>query len=110
MEATRAVVHSFFVVSEAKPGLVTLSDAVVVDRGVRKIDGRWTLSLTLRDRRFVDAFMRLGDDLVDSSRLGGRNESHALQLLARAVEQWKELFKYGAGQRLSLSAIRGVVR
>ena len=54
----------FFVISDIKPGLVKLSDAVVVDRGIRKLDDRWTLSLTLRDNRFAEVFMRLGDDLV----------------------------------------------
>ena len=98
----------FFVISETKPGLVKLSDAVAIDRGIRKLDGRWTLSLTLRDRRFADEFMRLGDDLVDSSR-EGRNEAHALQLLSRAVEQWRALFALSAGEHLPLPAIRGLV-
>ena len=96
----------FFVISDTKPPLVRLSDAVIVERGVRQLDGRWTLSLTLRDRRFRDEFIRLGDDLVDSSR-GGSNESQALQLLVRAVEEWKALFSYSSGH-LSLPAIRGV--
>ncbi|WP_407687365.1 PD-(D/E)XK motif protein [Mycobacterium sp. HUMS_1102779] len=98
----------FFVICESKPGLVTLSDAVIVDRGVRTLDSRWTLSITLRDNRFADAFMRLGEDLVDSSRKG-RNEAHALQLLVRTVERWKALFAYGSNQHLSLPAIRGLM-
>lgn len=98
----------FFVISDVKPGLVTLSDAVIVDRGVRTLDDRWTLSLTLRDTRFADVFMRLGDDLVDSSR-SGHNEANALQLLVRTVERWKGLFAYGPNQHLSLTAIRGLV-
>jgi hypothetical protein len=98
----------FFVISDIKPGLVKLSDAVIVDRGVRTLDGRWTLSLTLRDNRFADVFMRLGDDLVDTSR-GGHNVANALQLLVHTVERWKALFAYGPNRHLSLAAIRGLV-
>ena len=64
--------------------------------------------MALRDSRFVDVFMRLGDDLVDSSR-NGHNEAHALQLFVHAVEQWKALFAYGPSRHLSLPAIRGLI-
>jgi hypothetical protein len=98
----------FFAISDVKPGLVTLSEAVAVERGVRSIDGKWTLSLTLRDARFADEFMRLGDELVDSSR-SGQNETHALQLMVRAVEDWKRFLSYGPSQQLALPAIRGLL-
>lgn len=98
----------FFVISDTKPGLVSLSDAVVIERGIRTIDGRWTLSLTLRDGRFMDEFMRLGDDLVDNSRAGG-NESHALQIMVRTVDEWRAFLSYGPNQHLSLPAIRGLL-
>lgn len=97
-----------FVISDAKPGMVSLSDAVTVERGVRQADGRWTLTLTLRDRRFVAEFMRLGDDLVSSTG-AGRNEVHALRLMVDTVEHWRALFAYGASDHLSAPQIRGLV-
>jgi hypothetical protein len=98
----------FFVISNVKPGLVSLSDVVEVQRGLRSVDSRWTLSLTLRDSRFISEFIRLGNELIDSTS-SGCNESHALQLLVEAVKHWKGLFSYSPPQQLSKSQIRGLL-
>lgn len=98
----------FFVISDVKPGLVSLSDAVAVERGVRSVDGRWTLSLTLRDSRFINEFMQVGNELIESTRTG-YNEAHALQLLVEAIGHWKALFSYSPPQQLSKPRIRGLI-
>jgi hypothetical protein len=98
----------FFVISDLKPGLVQLSDAVDVERGVRSIDDRWTLSLTLRDDRFISEFLQVGNDLIDSTRVG-YNEAHALQLFVEALGHWKALFSQTPPEQLSKSGIRGLI-
>lgn len=98
----------FFVISDLKPGLVSLSDAVAVDRGVRSVDGKWTLSLTLLDSRFTTEFMRVGNELVDSTS-EGYNEAHSLQLFVEAIRHWKALFTYSPPQHLSKPQIRGLI-
>jgi len=98
----------FFAISDLKPGLVELSDAVDVERGVRSIDDRWTLSLTLRDSRFINEFMQVGNDLIDSTR-AGYSEAHALQLFVEALGHWKALFSHGPPEQLSKSEIRGLI-
>lgn len=98
----------FFLISSTKPGLVTLSDAVEVERGTRSVDGLWTLSLTLRDGRFISEFMALGNELVDSTSVG-YNELHALQLLVDAIRHWKGLFSYSPPQQLTKPQIRGLL-
>ena len=78
----------FFVVSDIKPGWVQMSDAVEVQRRKRTVDGRWTLSLTLRDGRLRSEFLQLGNHLVDSTSTG-TNEAHGLRLFVGAKSHWK---------------------
>ena len=98
----------FFVISDTKPGWVQMSDAVEVQRRKRTVDGRWTLSLTLRDGRLRSEFLQLGNHLVDSTSTGN-NEAHGLRLLIDAISHWKGLFAYRSPQQLTRAEIRGFI-
>lgn len=98
----------FFSITEAKPGLPDLSNVVGVERGVRKIDGKWTLSLTLRDPRFQDVFMRLCEDLARRSATAV-SELQAMNYFLAGVAEWKQLLRNPLDDRLSLEAIRGLI-
>jgi hypothetical protein len=97
----------FFSITDIKPGLPDLSSAVRVERGVRRIDGRWTLALTLRDKRFLDVFLKLCEDLAYRT-VPASSEAHALSLLLAGVTDWKQLLHSPASQRLSINEIRGL--
>lgn len=96
----------FFVISDMKPGLVQMSDAVEVQRRKRSVDGRWTLSLTLREARLTSQFLQLGNHLVDST-ADANNEAHGLKLLVDAISHWKGLFASRSTLQLTRSEIRG---
>lgn len=98
----------FFSITETKPGLPDLSSVVEVERGVRKIDGKWTLSLTLRDARFQEVFMRLCEDLARRSATA-ISEPQAMNYFLAGVAEWKQLLRNPLDDRLSLEEIRGLV-
>ncbi|MFT2815560.1 PD-(D/E)XK motif protein [Leifsonia sp. A12D58] len=98
----------FFVITDAKPGLPELSRVVNIERGIRTIDGKWTLSLTLVDALFMDVFMRLIEDLV--RRLGkATSEAQAINYLLAGIDEWRHLLRNQGDDRLPLEAIRGLV-
>ena len=97
----------FFTITGIKPGLPELSSAVRVERGVRKIDGRWTLALTLRDKRFTDVFLALCEDLANRTTVAN-SESQALHFFLTGVLDWKYLLQNPLNARLSNSEIRGL--
>lgn len=98
----------FFVICDEKPDLMDVSDIVRVERGVRSVDGKWTLSLTLVDSRFVKVFMRLGEDLVRRSS-SAATEAQALKIFGATVAEWKNLLTNTPIQRLSKGAVRGLL-
>ena len=98
----------FFSITETKPGLPDLSNVVEVERGVRKIDGKWTLSLTLKDARFQEVFMRLCEDLARRSAIAV-SELQAMNYFLAGVAEWKQLLRNPLDDRLSLEEIRGLV-
>lgn len=97
-----------FVITARKPALPELSAAVEVVRGVRAIDGRWTLSMTLVDSSYRDVFFVFANDLV--TRSGGVDtEAAALQDLYIVLRQWKRLFSGAPQQGLSRQELRGLM-
>jgi hypothetical protein len=106
--ATETAKAVFFWITATKPGLPDLSGAVAVERGVRKLDGKWTLSLTLRDDRLLDVFMNLCEDLARRSSVA-TSETHALTSLLEGLADWKHLLRTMNGEHASSEAIRGLV-
>jgi hypothetical protein len=98
----------FFCISDAKPGLPELSDAVSVERGVRAIDGKWTLSLTLQDPRLLGVFMRLCEDLAHRT-AGANSEAQAMRWLLDGVAEWKHLLRTPPADGITIEVIRGLV-
>ena len=98
----------FFCITAIKPGLPELSNVVRVERRVRTLDGKWTLSLTLRDARFLDVFMRLCEDLARRSEVA-TSESQAVNYFLAGVADWKHLLRNPLDDRLSSEAIRGLI-
>ena len=98
----------FFFITDAMPGLPELSRSVRIDRGVRVLDRRWTLSLTLVDDRFREVFLRLFDDLVRRS-AHASSERHALALVFSGIDEWKQLLRDNMDKRMTIEAIRGLV-
>ena len=98
----------FFSITSAKPGLPDLSNVVNVERGLRNLDAKWTLSLTLRDDRLLNVFMSLCEDLARRT-AQTHSESHALSALLEGIAEWKHLLRNVNNDRLSLEEIRGLI-
>jgi hypothetical protein len=98
----------FFSISSVKPGLPDFSRAVRIERGVRAIDGRWTLSMTLTDMRFTEVYLRLCEDLVRRTE-NAASEISAMNQLLIGLSEWKDLFHDSLDQRPTLGKIRGLV-
>jgi hypothetical protein len=98
----------FFSITSSKPGLPDLSNVVTVERGIRKLDGKWTLSLTLRDARLFEVFISLCDDLARRT-ARALSESQAIAALLEGVAEWKHLLRNIPDNRLSIEGIRGLV-
>lgn len=97
----------FCSISNLKPGIPELSDAVDVTRTQRSIDGNWVLLLTLRVTKFTDVFVQLCAHIVDCV-TEAQSESHGLSAFLTGVEDWRTLLQAGPSQRLSLESTRGL--
>lgn len=98
----------FFSITSSKPGLPDLSNVVNVERGLRNLDAKWTLSLTLRDDRLLEVFMSLCEDLARRT-AHTNSEPHALSALLEGIAEWKHLLRNVNNDRLSLEEIRGLI-
>jgi hypothetical protein len=97
-----------FVITDEKPPMPDLSGVIRVDRGKRTRDGRWTLSLTLTDNRFLETYLQFASDLVLRTS-DARTESEGLIRLLTAVNEWKRLFARGTRAQLTEMELRGLV-
>lgn len=97
----------FCSISNLKPGIPELSDAVDVTRTQRTIDGHWVLLLTLKAAKFTDVFVQLCAHIVDRVSETS-SEAQGLSAFMAGVEEWRTLLQAPPSQRLSLDATRGL--
>jgi hypothetical protein len=97
----------FCSISNLKPGIPELSDAVDVTRTQRTIDGHWVLLLTLKAAKFTDVFVQLCGHIVDRVSETS-SEAQGLSAFMAGVEEWRTLLQAPPSQRLSLDATRGL--
>ena len=102
-DASRAV---FVLVTNSRPQVPQLSEAVSVDRGHRS-DGSWTVVLTLLQNSLLDTFMGMCVELARRSS-GGVTEDSALGLFFETLNQWRLILGRNAS-RLSMEGLRGLV-
>lgn len=92
---------------DQQPDPPELGKAVGVDVGERPEYGEWTLVLTLREPGLTETFIDLCVELAYRSALGS-DESAALRLFHRALQEFKDLLTGGSG-RPSAAKMRGLI-
>ena len=97
----------FCSISNFKPGIPELSDAVDLTRTRRTIDGHWVLLLTLKDTKFTEVFVQLCAHIVDRVSATS-SEAQGLAAMMASVEEWRTLLQASPSQRLSPEATRGL--
>jgi len=102
-ESSRPV---FILVTEVRPPMLQLSEAVDVHLGDRG-DGTWALALTLLNRSMVDTFIGMCLELIRRSG-EANNASESLNLFFETLRQWRELLERDS-HRLSVESLRGLV-
>jgi hypothetical protein len=97
-----------FVIVNQKPPMPELYGVISVERRQRASDGKWTLALSLTDRRFLEAYLQFAADLVNRTADAG-SEAEGVATLLRVVSEWKRLLARGPRAPLSESALRGLI-
>lgn len=92
--------------SVAKPNMPQVADVVVVHRA--ESEGAWVLTLTLQDRRFLEAFIRLAAHVVDRTR-PQMSEAQALSVMDSVFDEWKRMLTPSPRGRLGIDTLRGLV-
>lgn len=101
-DAPRVVIRSV-----DKPVKPTLSDVVSVER-YEEQSGKWNLSLTLRDNKFSEVFLRLTDDMYARSS-DAPNPRVALDRVAAVLEEWRRLLEPRPLGLLTMDELRGLI-
>lgn len=97
-----------FVIVKDKPPLPDLSGIIEVERRQRTGDHKWTLALSLTDRRFLDPYLQFSTDLV-SRTADAATEAQGVATLLKVVAEWKRMFARGPRPPLSEDALRGLI-
>ena len=93
---------------DERPAKIRLGDAVNVEVGWRAAQREWAMVLTLCDSKLTETFVDLCIDLADRSNAGS-DETQALSIFRRALEEFRDLLSAGRGPALSLEELRGLV-
>jgi hypothetical protein len=97
-----------FVIVADKPPMPELSGVISVERRQRASDGKWTLALSLTDRRFLDAYLQLAADLVNRT-AGASSEVEGMASMFRVIAEWQRLLARGPRAPLSEIGLRGLI-
>lgn len=92
--------------SSARPNVPNLADVIVIHRA--ESNGAWVLTLTLQDRRFVEAFIRLAVHVVDRTR-PQISESAALAVMDSVFDEWRRMMTPSPRGRLGIDTLRGLI-
>lgn len=93
--------------TSAKPQKPSLSEIVTVER-YEDASGKWNLSFTLQDQKFLEVFLRLTDDLHARSRTAS-NEAIALDRVGVVFDEWRRLLKPRPSGLLTMEELRGLI-
>lgn len=93
--------------TKMKPPRPVLASIVSVER-FEDQSGNWNLSLTLQDKKFLEVFLRLSDDL-NGRTAAANSESSALRLLADVIDEWRRLLTPRPAGLLSMEELRGLM-
>jgi hypothetical protein len=93
--------------TKTKPPKPALANMVIVDR-FEDQSGTWNLSLTLQDKKFLEVFLRLTDDLHGRT-AAAFSEASALRLLGDVIDEWRRLLTPRQAGLLSMEELRGLV-
>lgn len=94
------------VVCAARPPMVQPMRAVLIEQGLRS-DGRWTLRLSLQDKRLRPVFVALCDDIIACTRSGVVG-SRLGQVVVERIVHWRELLQRDTAG-LGEMALRGLI-
>lgn len=97
-----------FVIVGDKPPVPDLSGIIEVERRQRTADHKWTLALSLTDRRFLEPYLQFSTDLV-SRTAHAATEAQGVATLLKVVGEWKRMFARGPRPPLSEDALRGLI-
>lgn len=93
--------------AKSKPPKPALANVVTVERFEDQA-GTWNLSLSLQDKRFLEVFLRLTDDLHGRT-ASANSEASALRLLGDVIDEWRRLLTPRAAGLLSMEELRGLI-
>lgn len=99
--------YSLLLISENEPQRIFSSRIIAVDIGHRD-DGRWALSLSLSDERFMDIFCHFCDDIINSSRSIPDTKQDMIFVCGR-YDKWQEMLRKNRSGVLSEAAIKGLI-
>lgn len=97
-----------FLIVDEKPPIPDLSGVIEVERRQRTTDQKWTLALSLTDRRFLEAYLQFSTDLVTRTS-DAANEARGVATLLKVVAEWKRMFARGPRAPLGEDALRGLI-
>ncbi len=73
-----------------------------------RIDGRWSVSLSLIDDTYRDMFVLFCSDIIDSSR-NIQNKDNGTRFIIKRYEEWKKMLANSKGEMLSPEEIKGLL-
>ncbi|HAG10722.1 MAG TPA: PD-(D/E)XK motif protein [Desulfotomaculum sp.] len=99
---------SLLVISDADIGIVDSSKSMVVKRGRRETDNRWTLTFDLLRNEQQGVFMNFCSDIIEYSRTAANSED-ALDLVTKRYKQWSRLLEYQRKGLLDENSQKGLI-
>jgi hypothetical protein len=95
-------------ITDRRPDVVRLGEAVNVEVRERTAQREWSLILTLDDPSMADTFMDLCIDVAARS-AAGHDESEALAIFRTVLDEFRDLLTFRRHRALSLEALRGLI-
>lgn len=98
---------ALLVICNQEPELLPSSKSIIVSKGHR-IDGRWTLALTLMRTEQESVFETLCADIISYSQTADNGQA-ALKLTAKRYKQWNKLLEHHRKSLMDESSRKGLL-
>ena len=98
---------SLLLICDSEPPALESSKMISVSKRIRS-DGRWALSLSLKDDAYKDIFLLFCGDIIGSTR-SFTSRKTAVDYFARRYREWREMLADSRGELLSPNEVKGLL-
>lgn len=100
--------YTLLLISSEEPRNLISSKVIDVTAGKRTTDGKWALSFSLVDDKFMDLFLQFCDDMIMASR-ALKDPANGPEFVCMRYIGWQEMLSASKGDLLSISEIKGLI-